>query len=148
MLENTAYNPAMNRTSSLNSLPRHPHLPLPPGRLVLLLACCLLLVAAGAAAADEAVSRQAFVQELALAHNSPNPFNANTSINYTLLADARVRVDVFDLKGRLVVTLLDEFQAQGENFAIWKTEDSPSGTYFFRLAVDEFQVFGKMSLVK
>ncbi len=113
--------------------------------------CLLVLVLLGSGAAqaqDEAVSRQAFVQELALARNSPNPFNANTTINYSLLLPAHVRVDVFDLHGRLVVTLLDEDQEAGDNFAIWKTEVAPSGTYFFRLMADEIQVLGKMSLVK
>nr|MEE4269688.1 T9SS type A sorting domain-containing protein [Candidatus Krumholzibacteria bacterium] len=94
------------------------------------------------------VTREAVAQELQLAHNSPNPFNANTTINFTLLADAWVRVDVFDLRGRYVTTLLDEFQSAGDRFAIWKTEVAPSGTYFFRLKVDDLQVFGKMSLVK
>ncbi len=115
--------------------------------LVLVLLVCQVILPS-LSAADETVSRQAFVQELTLAKNSPNPFNANTTINYSLLQAAWVKVDVFDLKGRHVVTLLDEFQPEGDNFAIWKTEVTPSGTYFFCLSVDEFQVFGKMSLVK
>ena len=73
-------------------------------------------------------SNQAIESAIALAHNSPNPFNANTTINYTLLSSARVRVDVFDLSGRQVVTLLDAWQPEGENFAIWKAEVAPSGT--------------------
>jgi hypothetical protein len=112
--------------------------------------CLLALLMAGGATAqvDDPSSRQAMVQELALAHNSPNPFNATTTITYTLLQDAHVRVDVFDLKGRHLVTLLDEFQAAGERFAVWKTLDTPSGTYFFRLAVADIVVFGKMALVQ
>ena len=125
--------------------------PLPgqtPAWVLALVWCGCLLTGPAGAQADESVSREAFVQELSLAHNSPNPFNANTTINYTLLAAANVRVDVFDLGGRHVVTLLDQWQAEGENMAIWKTELAPSGTYFFCLSVDEIQVFGKMSLVK
>lgn len=110
----------------------------------------LVLVLAGPVMAQDGgeVSRQAMVQTLSLAHNSPNPFNANTAINFTLLADAHVKVDVFDLRGRHVVTLLDEPLAAGERLAVWKTEDSPSGTYVFRLEADGIQVFGKMALVK
>jgi len=110
----------------------------------------LLMMGSTSLLADESdeTSRQAFVEELRLAQASPNPFNANTAIEYTLLQDADVRVDVFDLRGRHMETLLDEYQPAGENFAIWKTETAPSGTYFFCLTVDQVQVFGKMSLVK
>jgi hypothetical protein len=114
--------------------------------LLVLVLCCV--PHASRAADNDPVTREAVAQELRLAHNSPNPFNANTTINFTLLADAWVRVDVFDLRGRYVTTLLDEFQSAGDRFAIWKTEVAPSGTYFFRLKVDDLQVFGKMSLVK
>lgn len=113
--------------------------------LVLVL-CCAPTFSLGVD--SDPVTREAVAQELQLAHNSPNPFNANTTINFTLLSDAWVRVDVFDLRGRYVTTLLDEFQSEGDRFAIWKTEVAPSGTYFFRLKVDDLQVFGKMSLVK
>ena len=106
-----------------------------------------LLFVPAPALADEDVSRQAFVAELDLAHNSPNPFNANTTISYSLLADAHVRLDIFDLRGRFVATLLDEDQFAGDNFAIWKTETAPSGTYFFCFSVEDIRVFGKMSLV-
>lgn len=123
----------------------------PPLSLVLALGILLLLLVGPASlqADDEgSVSRQAFVEELRLAQASPNPFNANTTIEYTLLQDAKVRVDVYDLRGRHMETLIDENQYAGENFAVWKTETAPSGTYFFCLAVDGYQVFGKMSLVK
>lgn len=108
----------------------------------------LFLTACAAHADDGVVTREAVIQELQLAHNSPNPFNANTSINYTLLVDGWVRVEIYDLRGRLVTTLIDEHQRAGDNFAIWKTEVAPSGTYFFCLTVDDMRVFGKMSLVK
>lgn len=138
----------MERTSpQLRTCWKNPIRRTAAGAWLLVLFSGLILFPCSAQAID-GVSRQAFVQELSLAHNSPNPFNANTTINYSLLADAKVRVDIFDLRGRLVVTLLDEHQLAGDNFAIWKTETAPSGTYLFCLSVEEIQVFGKMSLVK
>jgi hypothetical protein len=116
-------------------------------RMVLVVMLVLLAVPALADDADS-TSREAVYRELQQAFNSPNPFNPHTTINYSLLKDAQVQVEIYDLRGRLVVTLLDEFQTEGDHFAIWKTETSPSGTYFYRLAVDDIQVFGKMSLVK
>ena len=99
-------------------------------------------------AADEEATREAIARELALAHNCPNPFNAHTEIIYTLLRPAQVKVDVYDLLGRHVAELLDETQPAGENFAIWKTERDPSGTYVFCVEVEGIRVFRKMSMIK
>jgi len=96
----------------------------------------------------EAVSREAMAKELALVFNQPNPFNAHTMILYKLLRPAKVKIDIYDLAGRHVIKILDEFQEDGENFAVWKTSHSPSGTYVFCLQVEGIRIFRKMSLVK
>ena len=99
--------------------------------------------------ADEnTVGREEIARELALIHNSPNPFNAHTTIRYNLLQSADVKVDIFDLAGRHVVTLIDEYQNEGENFAVWKTESQPSGTYLCRIDVEGITAYRKMSMVK
>ena len=121
------------------------------GRFVLavvLILCGLLPPAAVDVAADEEATREAIARELALARNCPNPFNAHTEIIYTLLRPAQVKVDVYDLLGRHVAELLDESQPAGENFAIWKTERDPSGTYIFCVEVEGIRVFRKMSMIK
>ncbi len=110
----------------------------------------LLLLAFSAIAENEVedLTREAIARELALVQNHPNPFNAHTTIIYNLLRPAWVKVDVFDLAGRRVDTILDELQADGENFAIWKTDVDPSGTYIYRVTVDDVVIYKKMSLVK
>ena len=92
-----------------------------------------LILGVGPTLAEDEVqiTKDAVYRELAQSYNSPNPFNPHTTINYSLLRDGWVQVDVFDLRGRLVVTLIDEYQSQGDHIAIWKTETSPSGTYLF-----------------
>ena len=114
--------------------------------MLLVVACLGLLVPE--AVAEEEATREAIARELALAHNCPNPFNAHTEIVYTLLRPARVKVDIYDLVGRHVVELFDGEQDAGENFAIWKTERDPSGTYIFCVEVEGIRVFHKMSMVK
>jgi hypothetical protein len=101
-----------------------------------------------AAMADESVTRDEIRKELNLVYNHPNPFNPSTTISYVLLQPAHVKVDVYDLKGRHVVSLVDTYQNDGENFAVWKTQTAPSGTYIFSLEADGIRVFRKMMLVR
>lgn len=100
------------------------------------------------AKAGESASREEFRKELSLVYNHPNPFNPSTTISYVLLEPALVRVHVYDLKGRHVATLVDEYQNDGENFAVWKTQTAPSGAYIFSLEADGIRIFRKMMLVR
>ncbi len=108
----------------------------------------MVVLAVAGAWAGESASREDFRKELNLVYNHPNPFNPSTTINYVLLQPAEVTVDVFDLRGRHMARLVDSYQEEGENFAVWKTLTAPSGTYIFRLEADEVQVFRKMMLVR
>ncbi|MCD4664154.1 MAG: T9SS type A sorting domain-containing protein, partial [Bacteroidales bacterium] len=61
---------------------------------------------------------------------SPNPINSTTLIQYTLHHNSPVTLKIFDLSGRLVVTLVNEFQQQGEQRVIFKSDALPAGVYF------------------
>jgi len=65
--------------------------------------------------------------------NYPNPFNPQTTIRYQLPKAGHVKLQVFDLSGRLVQTLVDENQPTGEYSKIWNAENVSSGIYFYRL---------------
>jgi len=106
------------------------------------------LLSSPSALAGDNVTREDFRKELSLVYNHPNPFNPSTTIKYVLLQQADVRVDVYDLKGRHMARLVDETQVEGENFAVWKTQTAPSGTYIFCLEADGVKVFRKMMLVR
>ena len=76
-----------------------------------------------------------------LGQNQPNPFNASTSIEYALLESAWVQLEVYDMLGRKVKTLVNEKQSEGEYFFNWDAiseggEKLNSGTYFYQLSVD------------
>lgn len=65
---------------------------------------------------------------------SPNPFNPRTTIRFELLQDGPVRLDVFDLAGRLVATLVDEGMSQGSHEVEWDGRDASGrevGSGFF-----------------
>lgn len=73
--------------------------------------------------------------------NYPNPFNPVTVIAYELAAPGRVTLRIYDLRGRLVTTLVDENQGAGRYETTWRGCDghgrtSASGTYFAQMAVD------------
>ncbi len=116
--------------------------------LFLLLCVFTGLIFPEASQAGDSVSREDVRRQLRLVYNHPNPFNPSTTIDYVLLESAKVRVCVYDLKGRLVEELVNEHQNEGPNFAVWKTQTAPSGTYIFSLDANGVRVFRKMSLVR
>ncbi len=83
-----------------------------------------------------------------LAPNYPNPFNASTMIEYGLPEPGPVKVEIFDILGRKIQTLIDETQSAGYHRVIWNGEDSPSGTYFYRIQAGEKSQTKKCLLLK
>lgn len=89
----------------------------------------------------------------ALLQNFPNPFNAAAVIPYRLGQGGNVSIDVFDILGRHVVTLVDGPEAAGDHQAVWNGTDARgqavgSGVYFYRLNAGEFAESRKMVLIK
>jgi len=83
-----------------------------------------------------------------LKQNYPNPFNPTTTISYQLTADSKVDLKVFNIKGQLIETLVNEFKPAGEHSIVWNTENQASGIYFYKLKADDFQKVKKMILLK
>jgi hypothetical protein len=89
-----------------------------------------------------------------LKQNTPNPFNPATTISYVVPAGgADVRLEIFDLRGRRVRTLVDCFQIGGPQSVRWhglsdEGERVPSGVYFYRLAAAGQEDMKKMLLLK
>ena len=90
--------------------------------------------------------------EVGLGQNYPNPFNPSTLIPYQLSAPSPVRLEVFNILGQRVATLVDEAQSAGAYQARWDGTDAAgraaaSGVYFYRLTVAGAHWTGKMVLV-
>ena len=88
----------------------------------------------------------------ALGQNYPNPFNPGTVIPYQLASAAHVRLEVFNLLGQRVATLVDGEQAAGAHTALWTATDGAgravaAGVYLYRLTVAETSQTGRMVLV-
>ncbi len=89
----------------------------------------------------------------ALEANEPNPFNPRTSIRYSLAAAEQVSLRVYDLRGRLVRSLVAAKQPAGPHVAHWDGRDDTgrtvaSGVYLYRLDAGAFQRSRKMLLLK
>lgn len=91
-----------------------------------------------------------------LAQNSPNPFNPSTTISYTVApieSLVPVRLEVFNIRGQLVRTLVNEVVEPGEYSFFWQGLDDhgkelSSGVYFYRLRAGNFVATRKMVIVK
>ncbi|MDP2885036.1 MAG: S8 family serine peptidase [Ignavibacteria bacterium] len=88
-----------------------------------------------------------------LSQNYPNPFNPTTTIRYSVPAQGRVRLRVFDLVGREVASLVDEEEASGSYLINWRGTDNygrplASGVYFYKLDGPGQQITKKLILLK
>ena len=88
-----------------------------------------------------------------LEQNFPNPFNPSTEIRFTLGHSAQVELDVFDLLGRKVKTLLSDVRPIGAYAVDWDGSSdtgmkSASGIYFYRIRAGEFTATKKMVFLK
>jgi len=91
--------------------------------------------------------------EFGLAPNYPNPFNPETVIQYQLPKQAEVRLEIYNILGELVKTLVDEKQAAGYYTVRWNGKDEhgrsvASGVYLYSVRAGEFVQVRKMILVR
>jgi hypothetical protein len=86
--------------------------------------------------------------DFALLNNFPNPFNAQTTLDYSLPVDGPVTLEVYDLLGRKIETLFEGFQSAGEHWIIWDGGDQTSGVYFYRIRTENKTETKKMTLMK
>jgi hypothetical protein len=83
-----------------------------------------------------------------LSQNYPNPFNPTTTIQYDLPNTADVRLDIYDILGRKIETLINSRQDAGHHTAIWNANSNTSGIYFYKIQADDFSDTMKMLLLK
>jgi hypothetical protein len=86
--------------------------------------------------------------EYTLSQNRPNPFNPVTEIKYALPKDCHVKLDVFNILGQKVTTLVDGNQKAGYKTARWDAGSLSSGIYFYRLRAGDFVQTRKMVVLK
>jgi hypothetical protein len=83
-----------------------------------------------------------------LTQNYPNPFNASTTIEYGLPEAAHVRIQIYDLLGRKIETLVEEHKRAGQHQVGWDASGRSSGVYFYRIEAGDNIETKKMILLK
>lgn len=87
-------------------------------------------------------------QSIELSQNYPNPFNPATQIEYNLNSDTQVLLEVFDIQGRLVRTLVNQKQTIGTHSVTFDAQNLSTGVYIYRLKVGATHITKKMLLIK
>jgi hypothetical protein len=83
-----------------------------------------------------------------LEQNHPNPFNPSTFINYTLPADGEVTLEIYNMKGQLIKTIVNEFKNAGHYTIEWNAAEFGSGIYFYKLSSGELTEVRKCLMIK
>ncbi len=83
-----------------------------------------------------------------LSQNYPNPFNQSTVIDFKIPISSRVKIKIYDLTGKEIVTILDEHKIAGEYKITFNANNLTSGIYFYRMLVNEKAYTRKMIIIK
>lgn len=98
---------------------------------------------------DNGVDPLEVPQDYYLSQNYPNPFASYTKIVYDLPKDDYVKIRVFDILGREIALITDEFKSAGKNYlAFFNGNLFPSGVYFYRIETSSYTNTKKMVLIK
>lgn len=96
--------------------------------------------------ADENVS--ILPEKFALHQNYPNPFNPVTNINYDIPKSSNVKITVFDVSGKEVSVVVNEFKQAGRYSSSFNGMKLASGVYYYKIQAGDFSEVKKMTLIK
>lgn len=74
---------------------------------------------------------------ISLNQNFPNPFNSSTTFNYSLPKSYYVTLNIYNIKGQEIESLIQGYQSIGEHQIHWQPIELPSGIYFYRLELGD-----------
>lgn len=87
-------------------------------------------------------------KQFTLSQNYPNPFNPTSTIEFTLPAAVDVRLDVYNISGQLVSTLVDSRMNAGQHSILFDASNLASGVYLYRIRAGNFMETKQMTLIK
>ncbi|TSA28689.1 T9SS C-terminal target domain-containing protein [bacterium] len=80
--------------------------------------------------------------------NYPNPTKNSTTIKYSLKQNSHVIISVYNIKGQLVSTLVNETKPKGEHTVIYNTQELQSGVHLYKIQTEEMSEIRKMIVIK
>jgi hypothetical protein len=78
----------------------------------------------------------------------PNPFNASTTIGYDLPRASQVTLEIYNLVGQKVATLVNDYQQAGYKTVNWNAAEVTTGIYYYKLTAGEFVSVRKLTILK
>lgn len=92
-------------------------------------------------------------KDFQLYQNYPNPFNPSTNIHVSISRENGVKLNIYDIDGRLIRNLINENLSKGDYYFVWNGKDNKgknvsSGVYFYSLNTNGFVITKKMLLLK
>jgi hypothetical protein len=89
-----------------------------------------------------------YPSDYGLFQNYPNPFNSITQITYTIPESKEVKLDIYNLIGQHITTLVNEYKKQGTYKVFWDASEFASGLYFYKINAGKFHDVKKMILLR
>lgn len=83
-----------------------------------------------------------------LIQNYPNPFNPSTTIDYAVSKACHIHIQIYNLVGQKIATLVNHDQPVGSYQITWNAENIPGGIYFVRMTTNNFSTVRKLLLIK
>ncbi|MFQ6115945.1 MAG: T9SS type A sorting domain-containing protein [bacterium] len=96
----------------------------------------------------ELVDEPNVIDDFELLQNYPNPFNPVTTISFQLPKTSQVNLSIYNIKGQLVRTLLNEKRTAGHHSVTWKANGVGSGIYFYRITAGNYSAVKKCTILK
>ena len=91
---------------------------------------------------------EALPDDYSLAQNYPNPFNPSTEISFELSRSANVKLEILNVTGQHVATLVEQELPAGSHTVVWKARGFASGVYLYRMSAGGTTRTMKMVLLK
>ena len=86
--------------------------------------------------------------EFSILNTFPNPFNPILNINYSLVVGSLVKINIYDINGRLVENIVSQYQAAGGYNFVWNAGELASGNYIVKLNIGDKQYTNTITLLK
>ncbi|MBS1553195.1 MAG: T9SS type A sorting domain-containing protein [Bacteroidetes bacterium] len=97
---------------------------------------------------DNILSNNQLPKEYSVNQNYPNPFNPSTNIQYEIPFDNFVSIKIYNLLGKEVMSLINDFKKAGSYNLSFDGSNLPSGVYYYKITAGNFEQVKKMILVK
>jgi len=88
------------------------------------------------------------VGEFSLSQNYPNPFNASTALRFSIDRPQRIKIEIYDLMGKSVMSVFNGIISKGEHSIMIEAAALSSGSYFCVLSGESKQILRKMTIIK